>query len=80
MRRIVLIVLLTLAACAGADAAKTVSGSSDPQDWRLPTGKPPSQVEYAALVAACQDKVHEPPDSGAVDSCLSGDFGMHHLQ
>lgn len=75
MRRGLAIILLSLAACA-AGVAKTLSGPSGPQEWQLPTGKPPSQVEYAALVAACQDQVHGTGDTGRIDACLTGDYGM----
>ena len=78
MRRVLAIALLSLAAGA-AGLAGTVSGPSGPQAWRLPTGKPPSQVEYAALVAACQDRVHSTGDTDRIDACLTGDYDMRRL-
>jgi hypothetical protein len=75
MRRVLAIMLLSLAACA-AGLARTMSGPSGPQAWQLPTGKPPSQVEYAALLAACQDRVHSTSDTNRIDACLSGNYDM----
>jgi hypothetical protein len=76
MSRILIALLLSLTVGAVADAAKTAKGPSDPQDWRLPTGLPPSRAEFAALVAACQDKVQSTSDSGKIDACLVSEFGM----
>jgi hypothetical protein len=76
MRRIFLVVPLALAVCATADAAGTVKRSSGPQDWRLP----PSEAEYEALVAACQDKMHGTNDAGKIDACLINEFGLRHSQ
>lgn len=74
MRRTLVVLLLTLAACA-AGVAKTIGVSSNPRAWELPTGRRPSRVEYAALLAACRDKAQS--SAGLkIDACLSGDYGM----
>jgi hypothetical protein len=80
MRRIFLVVLLALAVCATADAAGTVKRSSGPQEWRLPTGLPPSEAEYDVLVAACQGRAHDANDAGKIDACLTNEFGLRHSQ
>lgn len=78
MRRVLGVVLLSLAACATGDA-KTATVPSDPQTWRLPTGKAPTQVEYTALVAACQDKVRSTGKEGRIAACLSGDYDLRRV-
>jgi hypothetical protein len=80
MRRIFLVVLLDLAVGATADAAETMKKLSGPEDWRLPTGLPPSEAEYEALVAACQDKMHGTNDADKIAACLVNDFGLRHSQ
>lgn len=79
MRKIALLILLSFAACATADAAVVGHGSSGPQDWRLPTGLPPSQAEYEILVTACRDKAQSNSDNDKTDkigACLSNEFGL----
>lgn len=78
MSRILAIVLFSLAACA-TGAARTASAPSGPQAWQLPTGKTPSQIEYAALVAACQDKVRSTADAGRIDACLADDYDLRRI-
>lgn len=78
MSRILAIVLLSLAACA-ADAARTAAVPSGPQAWQYPTGKTPSQVEYTALLAACQDKVQSTRNQGRIDACLTGDYDLRRV-
>lgn len=75
MQRVLLIVLLSLAACA-VGVARTDTVSSGPRAWQLPTGRTPSQVEYAALVAACRDRAHGAASTGRIDACLSGDYDL----
>jgi hypothetical protein len=78
MRAIAVVVLLGLGACAAASGS-TASASSEMRDWRTPTGKPPTEAEFAALVAACQDKTKTASENGAVDGCLA-DLGLRHAQ
>jgi hypothetical protein len=49
------------------------------QDWQTPTGKPPTKAEFAALVAACQDKVKVTTESGPMAGCLA-DLGLRRVQ
>ena len=78
MRWTAMLVVLGLTACA-ATAGSTESAPSMVDDWQTPTGKPPTKTEFAALVAACQDKVKTPPDSVPMSGCLA-DLGLHRIQ
>ena len=49
------------------------------RDWRTPTGKPPTKAEFAALVAACQDKEKTTTDGGPMNNCLA-DLGLRRIQ
>jgi hypothetical protein len=74
MRALTVVVLLALGACAAASGS-TASASSEVRDWRTPTGKAPSEAEFAALVAACHDKTKTTSESGPMDGCLA-DLGL----
>jgi len=64
MPRIILfIAALALAACADMAGGQSAA-TPDPSGWQLASGKPPSQAEFAALAATCQDK------GAAIDACL----------
>ncbi len=78
MRGFAMLVLVGLAACATANDS-TASASSVMRDWQTPTGKPPSKAEFAALVAACQDKVKATTDNGPMNGCLA-DLGLRRVQ
>jgi hypothetical protein len=69
LSRIVILPLLALAACATTETADTSSQSPDSGGWLTVAGKEPTQAEFAALAATCQDK------GGAVESCLT-DLGL----
>jgi hypothetical protein len=70
MPRIVLIAVLTLAACSNSEAGDSIAANApDPSGWRLTSGKTPTQAEFAALAASCQER------SGSLDSCLA-DLGL----
>ena len=70
MPAVAAVVLLGLAACAAASGT-IAPASAQMRDWATPSGKPPTQVEFAALVAACQDRAKTAP----IDGCL-GDLGL----
>lgn len=80
MRGLVLLSLFALAACAGGGLFSFGGASSQVEGWRMPTGKSPSRVEFAAVVAACQDKTHSSGDSAAVEACLTGDYGLRRVR
>jgi hypothetical protein len=78
MRGLAVALLLGLAACAPATGSNA-SAPSEMRDWQTPSGKPPSKAEFAALVAACQDKVRTATDSAPMNGCLA-DLGLHRTQ
>ncbi len=73
MRTIAFLVLLGLGACAAADTA--APPSADVQGWQLSSGKPPSKDDFAAVVAACQDRARDTHQNGPLDDCLV-DLGL----
>jgi len=74
MPRAALLLLLGLAACSSNDTASGDSNTPVPmQGWRTERGKVPSQAEFTAVVASCQDRTKAP--GGDLDSCLT-DMGL----
>jgi hypothetical protein len=45
----------------------------------MATGKPPTRAEFAAVVAACQDRAKTANQTGSLDGCLA-DLGMRRVQ
>jgi hypothetical protein len=78
MRGIAVVALLALGACAAASSS-TASAPSEMRDWQTPNGKAPSRAEFAALVAACQDKVKAATENSPMDGCLA-DLGLRRTQ
>jgi hypothetical protein len=79
MRGLAALALLTLATCAGATGATTSASSEAVGDWQTPAGKPPTKTEFAALVAACQDKLETATDGAPMNGCLT-DLGLRRVQ
>ena len=79
MRGVAFLVLFTLVAYATGDAATPASASSELQEWRTITGKPPSKNEFAAVVAACEDRAKSTDKSAAIEGCLA-DYGLRRVQ
>jgi hypothetical protein len=79
MRGIGYFLLVGLAACAAQDAAGPARMSSAVPGWREESGKPPTQAEFAALVAACRDRAGSAEDGGQIDGCLA-DLGLRRMQ
>lgn len=79
MRGVVLLILLGLAACVTADRITPPGVSSELNDWQTPKGKPPTRAEFAAVVAACQDRENTTGRTGPISGCL-GDLGLHRVQ
>jgi ABC-type enterochelin transport system substrate-binding protein len=78
MPRLVLLLILALAACSSNDTA--TSDSSTPvsmQDWRTERGKVPTEAEFTAVLASCQDRAKTAV--GDLDSCLT-DMGLQKSQ
>ena len=70
-----LIVVFGLIAGIGGVA----SASSELRGWRTLAGKPPSKSEFAAVLAACEDRVKGAEKSGAIEGCLA-DYGLRRVQ
>jgi len=79
MRGLAFLILLGLAACAAADGVTPAGGSSELRDWQSPTGKPPTKAEFAAVVAACEDRARSADSGGPIDNCLA-DLGLRRVQ
>jgi hypothetical protein len=79
MRGVAFFILLSLAACVARDAVVPSSASSEIRGWQEASGKPPSQAEFAAVVAACQDRARSADRGGPIDDCLT-DLGLRRVQ
>jgi hypothetical protein len=79
MRGPAFVLLLSLAACVAQDVATPASGSAEVRGWQEASGKPPSQAEFAAVVAACQDRARSADRGGPIDNCLA-DLGLRRVQ
>jgi hypothetical protein len=79
MRGVGFFILLSLAACAARDAVVPASASSELRGWQEASGKPPSQAEFTAVVAACQDRARSADSGGPIDNCLA-DLGLRRVQ
>jgi hypothetical protein len=83
MQGIAFVMLLALTACVAADAIAPASASTEAHGWQEASGKPPSRAEFAAVLAACQDraavKKNTGENIGALDGCLA-DLGLRRVQ
>ena len=79
MRGVAFVVLFGLVACAMGDAVTAASASSKLREWQTAAGKPPSKNEFAAVVAACEDRAKTADKSDPIDGCLA-DYGLHRVQ
>jgi hypothetical protein len=79
MRGVAFLILLSLAACVARDAVVPSGASSEIRGWQEASGKPPSEAEFAAVVAACQDRARSADSGGPIDNCLA-DLGLRRIQ
>ena len=79
MRGVVVFVLFGLVVCAAADGATPASASSELRGWQTTTGKPPSRAEFAAVVAACEDRAKGADKGAPLEGCLA-DLGLRRVQ
>jgi len=79
MRGVAFFVLLGLVACVTADAVTPASASSELREWQTAAGQPPSKNEFAAVVAACEDRAKSANKNRPIEGCLA-DFGLRRLQ
>ena len=70
---------LGLIASLAAGGATAAGASSGLRQWQTATGKPPSKAEFAALVAACEDRAKHSDKAESIDNCLA-DFGLRRVQ
>lgn len=78
MRRVAFAFLFGLVACATGDAAPA-SASSELRQWQTAAGKPPSKNEFAAVLAACEDRAKSADKAEGIDGCLA-DYGLRRVQ
>ena len=79
MRGVAFLVLFGLVACAAGDGVTPASASSELRGWQTATGKPPSKNEFAAVLAACEDRAKTSDASAPIDGCLA-DYGLRRVQ
>jgi hypothetical protein len=79
MRGVACFILLGLVACAAGDAMTPASASSELRGWQTVAGKAPSKNEFAAVLAACEDRAKSTDKSGPIEGCLA-DYGLHRSQ
>ena len=79
MRGVAFAVLFGIVACATGDAVTSANASSELRQWQTAAGKPPSKNEFAAVVAACEDKAKTTHKSDAMEGCLA-DYGLQRVQ
>ena len=78
MRGIVLSIMLALAACQGTPRPPAAGAAPAMRGWELASGKAPTGVEFAALLAACEDRANSAaaqPGAAGLYSCLA-DLGL----
>jgi hypothetical protein len=76
MQGILLLLALALAARATPNTVSPAYAAVESGGWQLSSGKAPSRVEFAALVAACQDEAKSLPQTAPIEGCLV-DYGLH---
>jgi hypothetical protein len=79
MRGVAVGVLFGIVACATGNAVTPASASTELREWRTTDGKPPSKTEFAAVMAACEDRAKTANKSDAIEGCLA-DYGLHRVQ
>ena len=79
MRGVAFVVLFGIVACATGDAMTPANASSELREWRTADGRAPSKNEFAAVVAACEDKAKTTHKSDAMEGCLA-DYGLQRVQ
>jgi hypothetical protein len=79
MRGVALVVLLGLITYATGDAVTSANASSELREWQTAAGKPPSKNEFAAVIAACEDRAKTANKSDPIEGCLA-DFGLRRVQ
>jgi hypothetical protein len=55
------------------------NASSEPREWQTATAKPLSKNDFAAVVAACEDRAQSANNSNPFEGCLA-DYGLRPVQ
>ena len=79
MQRLTFVFLVGLIACAAGNVVTPASASSELREWQTSAGKPPSKNEFAAVVAACEDRAKSGSKSDPIEGCLA-DYGLRRAQ
>jgi len=79
MRGICFGMLLALAACAATEGLIGSTDSNTVRGWQTAMGKAPSKAEFAAVYAACQDRLNGADNSAPFQGCLA-DLGLRRTQ
>ena len=79
MGGVAFVVLFGIVACATGDAVTPANAFSELRGWRTSDGRLPSKNEFAAVVAACEDKAKTTHKSDAMEGCLA-DYGLQRVQ
>jgi hypothetical protein len=77
MRRLAMMLTLSVAACTASETAQQAIPSME--GWKFSSGKIPTHAEYAAVVAACQSGAMQRSQGKALDLCLA-DLGLKRTQ
>ncbi len=76
MQGILLLLALALAAHATPKAVSPAYAAVERGGWQLASGKAPSKVDFAAVLAACEDVAKSSTYEASIEGCLA-DYGLH---
>jgi hypothetical protein len=79
MRGVAFAVFFGIVACGTAAAAAPAIASSELRKWQTAAGNPPSKNEFAAVLAACEDRAKSGDKSAPLEGCLA-DYGLRRVQ
>jgi hypothetical protein len=79
MRGVAFVVPFGLVVCGTGDAVTPASASPELREWQTAAGKPPSKTEFAAVVAACEDRAKSQNKTDPIEGCLA-DYGLYRAQ
>jgi hypothetical protein len=79
VRGFAVILLVCLVTAAAAYGGTLTSASTELRQWQTATGKPPSKAEFAAVMAACEDRAKQSDKAEPIDICLA-DYGLHRVR
>jgi hypothetical protein len=74
MRGVAFVLACGLIVCSTGIA----SASSEWRKWQTPAGTSPSKNEFAAVIAACEDRAKNNGKIGPIEGCLA-DYGLRRI-